>query len=60
MEKRNRALTGLVKNIPAFTTIYKENLLLKQAKSRQVEEIAPTSSKVLNRYRAQTTQFSLW
>jgi hypothetical protein len=42
MEKRNRALTALVRNIPAFTTIYKENLLLKQAKSRQIEDTAPT------------------
>ena len=30
LEKRNRALTELVKQFPVFTRIYKENLLLKQ------------------------------
>ena len=29
-EKKNLALTNLVKQFPAFTKIYKENILLKQ------------------------------
>jgi hypothetical protein len=30
LEKKNIALTGLVRHFPSFTKIYKENLLLKQ------------------------------
>ena len=30
LEKRNTALTELVKQFPVFTRIYKENLILKQ------------------------------
>jgi hypothetical protein len=36
-ERKNLALTGLVKRFPAFTRIYKENLLLRQDKQRVLE-----------------------
>lgn len=41
MENRNKALTGLLKNIPAFTTIYKENLLLKKDKNKEINRTVP-------------------
>ena len=36
-EKKNLALTGLVKRFPAFTRIYKENMLLRQDKNKMLE-----------------------
>ena len=42
LEKRNVALTKLVSQFPAFTKLYKENVLLKQEKKR-VDEM-PTIS----------------
>jgi hypothetical protein len=38
LEKRNTALTGLIKRFPAFSTIYKENLLLRQDKNSRLLE----------------------
>jgi hypothetical protein len=35
LERRNIALTNLLKRLPAFTRIYRENLLLRQSNARQ-------------------------
>ena len=40
LEKRNLALTKLVRQFPAFTKIFKENLLLKQDRSKASEDTA--------------------
>jgi hypothetical protein len=34
LEGRNKALTALVSRLPAFTKIYKENLLLRQSRRK--------------------------
>lgn len=45
LEKRNISLTHLVKQLPAFTRIYKENLLLRQDRNFRAEEaIIPSDS----------------
>jgi hypothetical protein len=35
LERRNIALTTILKRLPAFTSIYRENLLLRQSNAKQ-------------------------
>jgi hypothetical protein len=35
LEKRNISLTNIIKRLPAFTSIYRENLLLRQFNAKQ-------------------------
>jgi hypothetical protein len=44
LEKRNNALTGIIRKTPAFSRIYKENLLLRQEKNKLFEPISTISN----------------
>lgn len=38
IEQKNKALVGLVKNFPAFTKIFKENIILKQSRAHENDD----------------------